>query len=235
MPYREPDDRRPRSRAREEIPSPGSIESQTSPPPRYPSDSADAGDRQTQNGAGEVLENRFERLFEQVNGLERTTPELSHRLVSLSDTVERVVQELQARNSYERSLEEMFKGLYDDIQAARVDREWSELRPLYLDLIHLTDRLAAIADTSNDQDSVLSARDEVLEVLYRRGVDLITTPSNELDSRLQHVVSVEQGDDPGLAGRVSRAVRDGFRMGERVLRPQSVVVFSEVGDERADA
>jgi molecular chaperone GrpE (heat shock protein) len=65
---------------------------------------------------------------------------------------------------------------------------------------------------------------EVLEILYRRGVELIVTTSNTFDPKLQQVVEVIPTNNPSEDNKIVHMVRHGFKYKDVVLRPEEVVV-----------
>ncbi|MDN4593514.1 nucleotide exchange factor GrpE [Polycladomyces subterraneus] len=67
-------------------------------------------------------------------------------------------------------------------------------------------------------------KDEVLEILYRREIQLMRTGSDAFDPRVQHAIGVEHTDDPADNNRVARVVRHGILYRDTVLRPEEVIV-----------
>jgi len=66
--------------------------------------------------------------------------------------------------------------------------------------------------------------EEVLEVLYRRDIELIEDRPKSLDIEFQKPVRRIETDDPGEDRAVDQIVREGFRLSGLILRPQEVVV-----------
>jgi molecular chaperone GrpE (heat shock protein) len=112
------------------------------------------------------------------------------------------------------------------------DQEISQLRPLYIDLILLIDRMNSIYNTKLDSgckspelvDTLQTLSHEVLEILYRRGVELIVSTSTTFDPKIQQVVEVMPTDDPEEDNQVVEVLRHGFKYKDVVLRPEEVVV-----------
>ena len=67
-------------------------------------------------------------------------------------------------------------------------------------------------------------RDELLEVLYRRDVAPIHHASMTFDSSVQQAIGTEPAASAEDNNLVARVIRRGFRHGERVLRPEEVIV-----------
>jgi molecular chaperone GrpE (heat shock protein) len=151
--------------------------------------------------------------------------ELTDDVRSIRVTIQDIETRLQDRVSYEREMEQMFKALYSELESSRGDREWTDLRPLYLDLVRVTDRLSELAGFAEDSSSVSSARDEILEVLYRRGVEEFRAAGDEFDPAFQQIVGTKDTDRSDLNGHVAERTRPGFRCGARLLRAESVFVW----------
>lgn len=151
--------------------------------------------------------------------------QVAHNLSNLAE-------EFQKRLAYDKTKEDAFNRLYADMQESKQDAEFDRLRPVFLDLILLFDRVentVELLSTGQINEEVRvanllgSIKDELLEILYRREVDLINGQSSTFDASIQRVVGTEPGgkDDDNL---VTRLVRRGFKYRERVLRPEEVII-----------
>ena len=91
------------------------------------------------------------------------------------------------------------------------------IEPFLYDLIMLLDRIDGAED-----ELVQSVRDELMEILERRGVEEIHV-TDEFDPRLHKAVRVtESGEVDSL--RVAGVVRRGYTFAGRVVRPAEVIV-----------
>lgn len=102
-------------------------------------------------------------------------------------------------------------------------------RPLYNGLIGLYDRVRKSEEFlrgDEEAEAVLrDLRDELLSLLEAEGVEPIrAAPGSPFDRDLQSAAAAEPAASPEEDWTVGRVVRDGFRCGGRVLRPQSVLV-----------
>jgi molecular chaperone GrpE len=153
-------------------------------------------------------------------------------LSSLQQNFTSLLQVVTNRLSYDKTKEAAFNRLYQEMEELKQDQELNQLRPLYIDLILLIDRMNNIYNdklNSGDKDSELiqilrSLSHEVLEILYRRGVELIVTTSNTFDPKLQQVVEVIPTNNPSEDNKIVHMVRHGFKYKDVVLRPEEVVV-----------
>ena len=108
----------------------------------------------------------------------------------------------------------------------------SLLDPLYLDLILLFDRLDNVccqldrsASTTNDFYNFLQTlREELLEVLYRQSIEIVTTQSNRFDPTRQRAIATKTTAVKEENNSLASIVRRGFRYQNRLVRPEEVIV-----------
>jgi molecular chaperone GrpE (heat shock protein) len=153
-------------------------------------------------------------------------------LAALQQNFTSLLQVVTNRLSYDKTKEAAFDRLYKEMEELKQDQELNQLRPLYIDLILLIDRMNNIYNDkleSGDKnpeliDILQTLSHEVLEILYRRGVELIVAPTNKFDPRIQQVVEVIPTNNPTEDNLVVHMVRHGFKYKDVVLRPEEVVV-----------
>ncbi|MFC7443332.1 nucleotide exchange factor GrpE [Laceyella putida] len=163
---------------------------------------------------------------------ERQQQQVLTMLNSLQQNFTSLLQVVTNRLSYDKTKEAAFDRLYKEMEELKQDQELNQLRPLYIDLILLIDRMNTIyndkLDTGHKNPELVgilqTLSHEVLEILYRRGVELIVAPSNKFDPRIQQVVEVIPTKNPAEDGQVVHMVRHGFKYKDVVLRPEEVVI-----------
>ncbi|WP_181737575.1 nucleotide exchange factor GrpE [Thermoactinomyces mirandus] len=136
------------------------------------------------------------------------------------------------RLSYDKTKEVAFDRLYKEMEELKQDQELQQFRPLFIDLILLIDRMNNIyndklelGEHNPELINVLQTLShEVLEILYRRGVELIVAPSNKFDPKIQQVVDVIPTNNPAEDNMVVHMVRHGFKYKDVVLRPEEVII-----------
>jgi len=124
-----------------------------------------------------------------------------------------------------------FDQLYEELRQYKDDFVYQAEKPLLLDLLLFYDSLSWFrqglesGEMSPDvvSDSFQYLVDEFLELLYRRDV-LPSETSTEFDRERQKAVQVVYTDDISLDWRINRIVKRGFTRGERVLRPEEVIL-----------
>jgi molecular chaperone GrpE len=147
------------------------------------------------------------------------------RLGSIEEKLDGIAELLVSRTRYEESMERSFKMLYEDLQAAQPERVLEQYRPLYLDIILLLDRVEELLGDATVGGALQSVRDELLELLARRGVESIPESSDEFDATVMRAVGRSPTADVDLHGKVARRFRRGFRFDSRIIRHEQVAVW----------
>jgi molecular chaperone GrpE len=130
--------------------------------------------------------------------------------------------------------EEAFDRLYVEVEEVRQERGFQQVRPLFMDLILLYDRIELGIQQMSELEASMpdvvqllkSFRDELIEILYRREIETIVTPTTTFDRTLQQAVSVQPTGMEQEHNQVVRVVRRGFRYRNRILRSEEVIVRS---------
>ena len=138
---------------------------------------------------------------------------------------------LEDRLANDAVREKAFEALYEELRQYKEDWLFQAEKPLILDLLLFHDSLQWFQESIVKQemsadviaDSFQYLVDEFLETLYRR--DVIPIDAGEtLDRKLHKVVKVEDTDDADLDQKVAQVLKRGFARGERMLRPEEVVI-----------
>ncbi len=139
---------------------------------------------------------------------------------------------VEKRLNYDRAKEKAFDHLYQELEYFKRDAAYQEQRPMLIDLILLYDRMEVIyqdvRSASNVPPSVAdllqTLSDELLEILYRREVEMITSTSTVFDPRWQRAIGAEHTNIPSEDNKVVQVVRRGFRYRQTILRPEEVII-----------
>jgi molecular chaperone GrpE len=119
-----------------------------------------------------------------------------------------------------RSLDELRAELDHTRKAA----EGRLLQPLLYDLVLLLDRIDRHLGVDGGFADSVGA--ELLTVLEKYGMTRIPVTAGRFDPVLQEAVGTVPAPRPELAGDVAEVVRHGYRIGDRVIRPQQVRVHA---------
>lgn len=137
---------------------------------------------------------------------------------------------IRSRLSYDQTKEQAFDRLYTELDALKRNAALDNIKPLLLDLILLYDRMEQARQLAADARGILSTEilqsfiHELLEVLYRRDASLIEVGPSSFDYNQQKAIGVADVTNPAEHQRIHKVVRRGFRLGERTLRPEEVIV-----------
>ena len=153
-------------------------------------------------------------------------------LVDVKTQLAFLKQEIVERLRYDKAKERAFERLYAELDELKRDSAFNQLRPLYTDLILLFDRIDNLLESPHHDDvppadylnTLKTFRDELRELLYRRGVEIIRTNQPKFDSAWQRAVGTVDTIHDQEDGHVARVVRKGFAAEERLIRPEEVIV-----------
>ncbi|NUN48557.1 MAG: nucleotide exchange factor GrpE [Candidatus Brocadiae bacterium] len=120
-----------------------------------------------------------------------------------------------------------YNALYQDMSKYRDDGFSGAQKPILKGMVLLYDTmkrsLAGLTDPDGRQAVELHL-EEVLELLHRHDVERMPEGTARYDRTFQQVLGTEPASGPEDDQTVARVVRDGFRWGTQVLRPQEVVI-----------
>ena len=143
---------------------------------------------------------------------------LSHEIAGVRELIEKRLSDAEVSKR-------AFDRLYEELDRQKKHGAVLDNRPLYLDLILLADRLESFSGQASEATpALISLRDELREILFRRDIHLISRVDDTFDPRFQRAVLAEDVHAHGKADRVLRTLREGYICGDVVLRPQEVVV-----------
>ena len=150
--------------------------------------------------------------------------ELARSLAGIRKLIERKSQE---DNAQKRA----FDQLYEELSQYKNNFVFEAEKPLLLDLLLFFDSLSWFQASLVEEeispeviaDSFQYLVDEFLELLYRR--DVVPVESKEFfDAHLHKAVQVVPTTDRARDQAVQQILKRGFTRGERVLRPEEVVI-----------
>jgi molecular chaperone GrpE (heat shock protein) len=146
----------------------------------------------------------------------------------------KVAEAYQRISRAHKRKEQAYDQLYEELRSYKDNFLLSAQKPLFKDIILLFDGVRRTARSIKEKEEaptkeeILQAlehlQDEILEVLYRKDIELIEEHPDVLDIDFQKPVRRVETDDPAEDRKIEQVVREGFRMNDVVLRPQEVVV-----------
>jgi len=170
--------------------------------------------------------------------LDKVTNELDrvNKSVGLVEThIVKVAEAYQKLARDQKRKDQAYDQLYEELRQYKANFLAESQRPLLKDVILVFDGIArslagfsASAEATVDRKAVVDAlshaKDELLEVLYRRDIELISERPSKLDVGFQKPVERVATDKPEEDRDIAQVLREGFRLNGVVLRPQEVVV-----------
>lgn len=150
----------------------------------------------------------------------------------VADAVDGMREELAAlgdqfrrRLLNDREVRRSVDGLLTELDHAHKAAEGRIVQPLLYDLVLLLDRIERQA--AQDDALAGSVAAELLAVLEKYGMTRIPVTRGPFDPGLQEAVGAIAALAPEQGGEVAEVVRHGYRMDERIVRPQQVRVYSD--------
>jgi molecular chaperone GrpE (heat shock protein) len=140
---------------------------------------------------------------------------------------------VEARQEYDASKQKIIDRLDEEMKNYRDNFILQSQKPVFIDLILLYDDMKKLMDTisqaeSLDREEVLKnidiLKDELLEVLYRRDIELYEEHPERLDHRLHRTISTAECESEDDNNKVLKIARDGFKWNGKVLRAEEVII-----------
>lgn len=153
-------------------------------------------------------------------------------LQNLAGRLDAIRAILVERLNYDKTKEEAFERLYAELDDAKEGRVYDLLHPTIFDLILLHDRVEGYVRSDERENGVSafleSVLGEIVEILARRGVEIIEVTSTTFDPTLQKAIGVEEAVEPSKHHAIASVIRRGFRRGGRIVRAEEVIVMKHV-------
>lgn len=155
------------------------------------------------------------------------------KLDELAGYVSDLNQQFSGRLAKDAAKEKAFDHLYGELETVKQNSSFERFKPLYLDLILLFDRLDNVClelDANSEMaekdinNFLRTLREELLEVLYRQSIELISTDGNSFDPTQQRAIATKTISVREENNTLASVVRRGFRYQNRLLRPEEVIV-----------
>jgi len=154
-------------------------------------------------------------------------------LLAVIDNQKIILNLLENKLKHDDTKEKAFNRLYNEMDAIKYDKEFQKIKPFYLDLILLYDRIGLLKFEDNTLGTI---HDELLEILSKQNIEIIDTENDILNFSLQKVVDTKIVKKEELDSKVLQVFRDGFICKGKILRVQEVVIgkYITLGEESSD-
>ncbi|MFF4896549.1 nucleotide exchange factor GrpE [Streptomyces sp. NPDC001068] len=142
---------------------------------------------------------------------------MRHELAALGDQFRR-------RLLNDREVRRSVDGLLTELDHARRAAEGRIVQPLLYDVVLIVDRLERQA--AQDDALTGSVVTELSALLEKYGMRRIPVTRGPFNPEAQEAVGAATALSPDQSGEVAEVVRHGYRMDERIVRPQQVRVYT---------
>lgn len=140
---------------------------------------------------------------------------------------------------YDKQKENAFSKLYEELDMFKNDFVERRMKEVYTDLFLLYDNVTSYVQRDDVQASENEVAceclgyviEEILEVLYRRGIERIIVDGDAFDPQLQRALRTEPAENPDCDGKVVKVIKTGFVKENAILRHETVVVARWKGEE----
>lgn len=126
--------------------------------------------------------------------------------------------------------------LHSEVMEFRNDLLSKQADNIFLEIIHLIDANRKLKNDIMESDienkniiaNYIDSLDfDLTDILYRNNVEEYISDNEELDFKLQTIVSSIDSDDPNKIGKRSRTISAGYHRDGTVLRKERIEVYRE--------
>lgn len=153
--------------------------------------------------------------------------EVGARVDRLADRVGALEQLILRRAREDQAQQVAFNALHAELQQYKADAQRMSQKPILKGLILMYDAACRLLETlpaSRGTEAVETLAEEIIELLRRHDVEMMPEQPERFDNRIQMAIKTELVDRREDDQRVAQILRQGFRWGTQVLRPQEVIV-----------
>lgn len=151
--------------------------------------------------------------------------DFERRLGEISADLAGLRRVLDERLRYDATKEESFRQLYEDLERFRALASGAQHKPVLIDIIMLLDRVEKGLEVQLEDAFIASIRDELSEILARRGVSAISATEEQFDPQCHRAVGTRPAADESAHNRVAEIARTGYEHDGQVLRATEVIVY----------
>lgn len=182
---------------------------------------------------GEASTDLPETIAEQESSETLLSKEILVAVTGIASELNSVKGILKKRLSYDETKEKAFDRLYEELDSFKKNTAFNAIRPLFVDMILLFDRIENVrqemkqaqgSNTIDFPELLKTLSEEITEILYRHGTDVINSASATFDPMLQQAIAAQPTTDEAENNTIAQVVRRGFKYQDRIIRPEEVIV-----------
>lgn len=150
----------------------------------------------------------------------------SAELAQLAEELASLRELFQRRLLEDKGKQQLYDELYRQLQFAQKGLVEQFIAPMTREVLLVVDRLDGTAEHVSEESRQLlaSVREELLEVLTRRGLRPVDAWGEQFDARQHEAVGRVAVQDKDQVGRVVEVRRPGYLLEDRLVRPAQVLV-----------
>jgi molecular chaperone GrpE len=152
-------------------------------------------------------------------------PDVGGVLEAVSSQLGELQLAFDERLRYDATKEESFQQLYRDLEEFRALAGAAQHKPVLMDIILLLDRVEKGLEAQPEDEFIESIRDELSEIMARRGVSAMRAAEDRFDPQRQKAVGTRPAPDEAAHNTVAEVARTGYECDGQILRAAEVVVF----------
>lgn len=131
----------------------------------------------------------------------------------------------EERLHYDATKEESFRQLYEDLERFRALASSTQNKPVLVDIILLLDRVEKALEAQPEDGFIASIKDELSEILARRGVSAMSASGAKFDPQRHRAVGTRPTADESEHNTVAEVARTGYEWDGQILRATEVMVY----------
>lgn len=173
---------------------------------------------------------------QQPESSENSEPDLMDAINDLREQIKALSGEFEAKLKYDQHKNKIIDGLHQDLQGYREGLIKKHFHSMITDAIKIVDDIRKLKTHYEDEPpteetlpTLLKFLEDIasdIEDLFSwQGVVPFTCGTQYFDSTRQRVVKKIETFDPDMDKKVAASIRPGYKLDDKVLRPEMVTVY----------
>jgi molecular chaperone GrpE len=169
-------------------------------------------------------------------GSDEAVGRLETKLEELKKQVGVLEVEFKTKIKYDQHKEKTIDQLHKEVQEYKNDLIKTLTRPVFMDIIHTIDNINKLAENYKAKEpaeldpmqlinQMSEIASELVEILFRHGVDPFNCQQAEFDPKRQKIIKTDVIGDQLKDKTISKRVQDGYEWDHKILRRESVNVY----------
>jgi molecular chaperone GrpE len=163
------------------------------------------------------------------------TEQISKKLEGINEQIIQLSNDFQTKLKYDSHKEKIIDNLHRELQEYKEDLLGKLMRPIFMDVIDVIDDVGKILKNLRDKESLndleklkkiaIGIPEDLEDVLYKHGVDIIETEDVGFNPSLQKVLKVIPTNQKDLDKTICEKIKNGYRWNDKLIRHEMVSVY----------